>query len=83
MRTQDAFMELEHLPLMPGEKIGCASPLSGPVQPPEKVIAEAERGAILHALQEKKGNRTKAAVLPGISMRSLFYHIEEYCLKDD
>ncbi|MCL4477101.1 MAG: sigma-54-dependent Fis family transcriptional regulator [Nitrospirae bacterium] len=83
MRPQDTFMELEHLPLLPCEKISYASPLSGPVLPLEKVIADAERGVIMRALQETRGNRTKAAGLLGISMRSLFYKIEKYGLKND
>ena len=59
------------------------APLSGPVLPLEKVIADAERGVIMRALQETRGNRTKAAGLLGISMRSLFYKIEKYGLKND
>jgi PAS domain S-box-containing protein len=83
MRPQDTVMELEHLPLLPCEKISHASPLSGAVQPLEKVMADAERGAIVRALHETRGNRTKAAALLGISMRSLFYKIEKYRLKND
>jgi transcriptional regulator with PAS, ATPase and Fis domain len=83
MRPQDTFMELEHLPLLPCEKMVYASTLPGVVLPLEKVVADAERGAIMRALQETKGNRTKAAALLGISMRSLFYKIEKYGLKKD
>jgi transcriptional regulator with PAS, ATPase and Fis domain len=80
MRPQDTVMELGHLPLFPSEKMDSAPP-SGQSQALEKVIAEAERAAIAQALDETKGNRTKAAALLRISMRSLFYMIEKYGLK--
>jgi PAS domain S-box-containing protein len=81
MRPQETVMDLEHLPVLPCEKISYAPPLSVQVQSLEKTVSEAEKGAVMRALQETKGNRTKAAALLGISMRSLFYKIEKYGLK--
>jgi transcriptional regulator with PAS, ATPase and Fis domain len=81
MRPQETVMDLEHLPLLPCEKIGTTIPLTPQVQPLEKTLEEAERNAIVRALKETKGNRTKAAALLGISMRGLFYKIEKYGLK--
>ncbi len=78
MRPQDTVMELEHLPLMPCEKTGLAPSPSAQVLTMEKAVAEAEKAAVHRALQETKGNRTKAAALLGISMRSLFYKLEKY-----
>ena len=80
MLPQETVMELEHLPLFPCEKPKSA-PSSAQLQPLEKVIAEAERNAVARALVESKGNRTNAAALLGISVRSLFYKIEKYGLK--
>jgi PAS domain S-box-containing protein len=81
MRPQETVMNLEHLPLLPCEKIGTTIPLQIQVQPLEKTLEEAERNAIVRALRETNGNRTKAAVLLGVSMRSLFYKIGKYGLK--
>lgn len=81
MRPQDTVMEVEHLPLMPCEKLSYAAPAPGVIQKLEKAVANAERFAIQRALEETKGNRTKAAALLGISMRSLFYKIGRYGLK--
>lgn len=80
MRPQDTILELKHLPLLTGEKIISQS-LSVQPQPLGKVIAETERAVVAQALLETKGNRTKAAALLEISMRTLFYKIEKYGLK--
>jgi len=81
MRPQETVMNLEHLPLLPCEKIGTTIPFNIQVQPLEKTLEDAERNAIVRALRETNGNRTKAAALLGISMRSLFYKIGKYGLK--
>ncbi len=81
MRPQVTIMEPEYLPLLPGVKISCLPLPSTEVQPLEKVLNEAERNAVMIALKETKGNRTKAANLLGISTRSLFYKIEKHGLK--
>ena len=81
MRPQDTIMELESLPILPGAKITCVPLLSAQVQPLEKVLNDAERNAVVLALKETNGNRTRAANLLEISTRSLFYKIEKYGLK--
>jgi len=82
MRPQETVIDLQHLPLMPCEKIPVpADAYSGQFQPLEKTVAAAERSAIQRALQETNNNRTKAAGLLGISMRSMFYKLEKYGLK--
>ncbi len=82
MRPQETVIDLQHLPLMPCEKIPVPPPVySGQLQPLEKTVSDAERQAIGRALSETNGNRTKAAALLGISMRSMFYKIEKYGLK--
>lgn len=81
MRPQDTVMEAGHLPPLSFEKASGVPLLSAQVRPLEEVLAAAERAAIVHALQETGGNRTKAAVLLGVSMRTLFYKIGKHGLK--
>jgi len=45
-------------------------------KPLSQVLAEAEKSAILLALKECNGNRTEAARLLGISLRSLYYKLD-------
>jgi transcriptional regulator with PAS, ATPase and Fis domain len=49
-----------------------------PVRSLKEAVETAERHAVERALRETEGNRTKAASLLGISIRSLFYKIEKY-----
>ncbi len=49
--------------------------------PLKEMVAETERRAILHALQENGWNRTKAADQLGISLRQLFDKIQQYGLQ--
>jgi len=81
MRPQDTIMELEHLPLLHRDKSGITPLPSAELRPLQEVLNEAERHAVVRALMETQGNRTRAAGLLGISMRSLFYKIEKYGLK--
>ncbi len=81
MLPKDTIMELGHLPLLPCDKMNTTPAVSLHVRPLEKVLDEAERNSVIRALQETKGNRTKAANLLGISTRSMFYKIEKYGLK--
>jgi transcriptional regulator with PAS, ATPase and Fis domain len=81
MRPQDTVIEVSHLPPLPRDKPSSEPPLSIPAHPLEKTLAAAERAAVSGALLEAKGNRTKAAALLGISLRSLFYKIERHGLK--
>jgi DNA-binding NtrC family response regulator len=50
-------------------------PRSGGVR---SAIAEVERASIEDALRAEGGNRTRAARMLGISLRSLLYKIEKY-----
>ena len=81
MRPQEKIMEAEHLPLLPCEAVGSLPLSSGPVRSLKEVLDAAEKNAVELALRETEGNRTKAAVLLGISMRSLFYKIEKHGIK--
>ena len=83
MRPQDTLMGLEHIPSLECER-GADVPSSvavSAVQPLEKVVAEAERAAISRALEKAEGNRTRAAELLGIAVRSLYYKLEKYHIK--
>ena len=81
MRPQETVIGLEHLPLLPYDKTGATIPLQVQTQPLEKTREDAERTAIVRALHETNGNRTRAAALLGISMRGLFYKMGKYGLK--
>ncbi len=79
MRPQDKVIEPEHLPLN-----RAVSAAGSAIQTPEKirklkhVVAQSEADAIRAALRSTKGNRTEAASLLGVSLRSMYYKIERY-----
>ncbi len=78
MGPREKVMEASHLPLLPGEADG-TQPLSlAPVRSLKEAVETAERHAVERALRETEGNRTEAAALLGISIRSIFYKIEKY-----
>ncbi|TAN39065.1 MAG: sigma-54-dependent transcriptional regulator [Nitrospirae bacterium] len=81
MQLKETVLDLQHLPLLPCEKQQMPPVFSGHAATLETVVSEAEKGAIQRALNQTKGNRTKAASLLGISMRSLFYKLEKHGLK--
>ncbi|HWR58885.1 MAG TPA: sigma 54-interacting transcriptional regulator, partial [Thermodesulfovibrionales bacterium] len=81
MRPKDTIMELVHLPLLPCDKVSSAPLPLLHVRPLDQVLDDAERNAVVRAIQETKGNKTKAANLLGISTRSMFYKIEKHRLK--
>lgn len=83
MNLQETVIEPEHLPVFGCEKMGQASFIFDlkSIGPLENILADAERAALQRALQETGGNRTKAASLLGMSMRSLFYKMAKHGLK--
>ena len=81
MLPQDKIIEAAHLPLLPCEAVGSLPVSSGQVRFLKKVVEDAERSAVIQALKETEGNRTEAASLLGVSMRSLFYKIRRYGIK--
>lgn len=80
MKLQETVLKLEHLPPLPGVSFSPAATETAEVQPLEEVLARAEREAIQRALAATGGNRTRAAALLGISVRSLYYKMEKYGL---
>jgi DNA-binding NtrC family response regulator len=82
--TEDGVIRREHLP----ETVTGGQRPSGPharaAQKSAKgvraAIAEVERASIQEALRAQGGNRTKAALELGISLRSLLYKIQKYGL---
>jgi PAS domain S-box-containing protein len=81
MRPNETVIDLQHLPLMPCEKMNMPVSFQGQVRTLGRVVADAEMTEIRRALKETGGSRTRAASLLGISMRSLFYKLEKYGLK--
>lgn len=53
----------------------------GPVRLLEEVVGEAERRHLQLTLQKTGGNKTEAAKLLGIAVRSLYYKLEKYGLQ--
>ncbi|HHX27444.1 MAG TPA: sigma-54-dependent transcriptional regulator [Firmicutes bacterium] len=93
MKFQETVILPEHLPPMSmgGERLGRAAEGDmGPVGPAPTLIAgslreavdSAERATILSALQKTGNNKTKAARLLGISLRSLYNKLERYGIKE-
>lgn len=81
MMPQEKIVEAGHLPALSGEAAPSRLKSSAHVRPLRKVLEEAERNAVVRALNETGGNRTKAASLLGVSMRSIFYKIQKYGIK--
>lgn len=50
----------------------------GELQSLDEVVGQAERGHLERVLQKTKGNKTEAAKLLGIAVRSLYYKLEKY-----
>ncbi len=81
MLPKDKVMKSGHLPPLLREVSGRSTILSEPSEPLKNVLEDAEGRAIIKALKETGGNRTKAASLLGVSMRSLFYKIRKHGIK--
>jgi len=81
MLPKDKVMKARHLPPLAEEASCRASISSGKAEPLKNVLEDAESRAIIHALKETDGSRTKAASLLGVSMRSLFYKIQKHGIR--
>jgi transcriptional regulator with PAS, ATPase and Fis domain len=78
MRPQDTAMMRWHLPPLRQEPL--MSPLEvepASVRPLEDIVSDAEKMAVESALAGTGGNRTKAARLLNISIRSLYYKMKK------
>ena len=83
MRYQEEIIEPRHVPPMVSPADGPSAVVSGdipdhPVGTLAETINEAEKRVIQNALQKTQGNKTKAARLLGISIRSLYNKIDKY-----
>lgn len=81
MLAKDKEMKAGHLPPLSVKSADRPTITYVQAQPLKIVIEDTESRAIIQALKETDGNRTKAASLLGISMRSLFYKIQRYGIK--
>ena len=59
-----------------------ATPVSASVRPLREVVAEAERRAIVSALEAAKGNKAEAARLLGVSYKTLFNKLHEHGVQE-
>jgi len=57
-------------------------PLNGPVRPLDEVVNEAEKLHLQRTLARTGGNKTEAAKLLGIAVRSLYYKLEKHGLAE-
>ncbi len=81
MRAHEKIIDYEHLPPLYTDPSDRASS-TAKARPLDEVLREAERNAIVRALEQTKGNREQTAQLLGISLRSLYYKIARYGLKE-
>jgi DNA-binding NtrC family response regulator len=74
---------MERAVILAGEAITPADlPFTDATPRRPMTLAEIEREAILAALRENQGNRTRAAAQLGISLRTLQYRLKEYGVSD-
>jgi two-component system response regulator AtoC len=82
--TEDGVIRREHLPeTVLGSASGASSaaasrPSTARAGGVRAALAEVERASIEEALRAEGGNRTRAALKLGISLRSLLYKLEKY-----
>jgi PAS domain S-box-containing protein len=81
MLPQEKVIEIRHLPPLPLDASGASIRSPASVRPLKEAVDEAERAAVEGALRESGGNRTRAAALLGVSMRSLFYKMRKHGIK--
>jgi len=80
MMPQEKIVEAGHLPVLSGEAAASLLTSSAPVRPLRKVLEDAERNALVHALQETGGNRTRTAELLGITRQGLHKKMNRFHL---
>ncbi|MGI6585165.1 MAG: sigma 54-interacting transcriptional regulator [Lutisporaceae bacterium] len=87
MKASDTVIQEKHLPKLEGfTYTGSSSDVQGE-DPPDKCMAlgnvaeKAEKEHIAKVMEECGNNKTKAAKLMNISLRSLYYKLERYGLK--
>ncbi len=82
--TEDGVIRREHLPETvlgaPADPNAASMPRTGTARAGgvRAALAEVERASIEEALRAEGGNRTRAALKLGISLRSLLYKLEKY-----
>jgi transcriptional regulator with PAS, ATPase and Fis domain len=79
MAYGETELDAHHLPVLrePNEMSASSVDLPPPVGKLQDVVRRAERAAIEHALRATGGNKTEAARRLGISIRSLYYKLEQ------
>ncbi|RMG05729.1 MAG: sigma-54-dependent transcriptional regulator [Nitrospirae bacterium] len=83
MKPNEVVVEPEHLPPLCQDQDECFEQVfRGRVRSLDEVVSMAEKEAIMNALKASGGNREGAAKLLGISLRSLYYKINRYGIRD-
>lgn len=80
MKPNEKIIEILHLPLLECEKVSevLFSAAKSTARTLDQAVAEAERAAIIRALQDAGGNRQNAANLLNTALRNLYYKIKKY-----
>jgi DNA-binding NtrC family response regulator len=91
----EGTIELKHLPLFlqgtnqPATTASAAPPAAPPAEDPEVVrfrigttVEEAEKGLIIRTLEHTRNNKTRAAEILGISLKTLHNKLKEYGAKE-
>ena len=80
MKPNEKVIEILHLPLLECEKVSDVlfSAAQSMARTLDQAVAEAERAAIIRALQDAGGNRQNAANLLNTALRNLYYKIKKY-----
>jgi PAS domain S-box-containing protein len=80
MKPNEKIIEILHLPLLECEKVSevLFSAAQSTARTLDQAVAEAERAAIIRALQDAGGNRQNAANLLNTALRNLYYKIKKY-----
>lgn len=78
MMPQEKVLQAGHFPVLSGTVNTGVFTTSQEVRPLRETVENAERDALIRALTETGGNRTRAATLLAVSMRNLFYKIQKY-----
>ena len=80
MKPNENIIEILHLPLLECEKVSevLFSSAQSTARTLDQAVAEAERAAIIRALQDAGGNRQNAANLLNTALRNLYYKIKKY-----
>ncbi len=87
MKTNESIVQEEHLPQFERQieraagEIEITEDYAGTPYKLEEVLERAEKEYILRVLKQCENNKTKAAKIMDVSLRSLYYKLEKYAIE--